>query len=107
NKEKQEQINKLELSKQKLQNAFELLENREHSLNEASKIAKIGYWEYDSLADTVVWSDYIYYLYGADSNKLPLSQKDIVANFEEESQKKLIKANEILTTKGTPYDIEL
>ncbi|PQJ68944.1 PAS domain-containing protein [Polaribacter butkevichii] len=97
----------LELSKQKIQDSLELLEKRKYSMDEASKVAKIGYWEHDILTDTVVWSEYVYQIFGLNpKNGIPL-QEEVVKNFTKESQKKLAKATLDLTLKGIPYDIEL
>ncbi|WP_373941586.1 hypothetical protein OEG92_18550 [Polaribacter sejongensis] len=37
-----------ELSKEKIQSSLELLEKKDYALNEVSRMAKIGYWEYNN-----------------------------------------------------------
>ncbi|MFN0729227.1 sensor histidine kinase [Polaribacter gochangensis] len=96
----------LELSKNKLEASLELAEKKDISLKEASKLAKIGYWEYDQLNDTVTWSEYIYHIYGADPKQDPPLQQKIVKVFDKKSQQKLMEANTRLIEKGDSYDLE-
>ena len=97
----------LELSKEKIQSSLDLLEKRDHSLTESSRIAKIGHWEYDIATDSYVWSDYVYEIYGFDLNESIPSRKEMVSFYDKDSQFKLAKATVNLTLKGTIYDIEL
>jgi len=96
-----------ELSKQKIQSSLNLLEKRDYSLRESSRVAKIGYWEYDILSDTFIWSDYVYEIYGFDLKDNIPSRKEMVAFYDKESQKKLAEATLNLNLKEIPYDIEL
>jgi PAS domain S-box-containing protein len=97
----------LELSKQKIQTALELVEENEYSLKEAGRMAKIGYWKYDKLTDTIFWSDAIHEIYGTDPKNGVPEIEVILSFFEEESRKKLVHATIMLATKGVPYDIVL
>ncbi|MGJ8744321.1 PAS domain-containing protein [Polaribacter sp.] len=97
----------LELSKQKIQDSLDLLEKRDYSLTESSRIAKIGHWEYDIASDTFIWSDYVYEVYGFELEESIPSRKEMVGFYDKESQKKLAQATQDLTSKGIPYDIEL
>ncbi|WP_373941582.1 PAS domain-containing protein [Polaribacter sejongensis] len=97
----------LELSKEKIQSSLHLLEKRDHSLTESSRVAKIGHWEYDIATDTFVWSDYVYEIYGFEPSESIPSRKEIVAFYDKDSQLKLAKSTVDLTLKGTLYDIEL
>ncbi|QXP71560.1 PAS domain-containing protein [Polaribacter sp. R2A056_3_33] len=97
----------LELSKEKIQSSLHLLEKRDHSLTESSRIAKIGHWEYDIATDAFVWSDYVYEIYGLDPSESIPSRKDMVAFYDKDSQLKLAKSTVDLSLKGTLYDIEL
>ncbi|MGY8908685.1 MAG: hypothetical protein ACKVIG_02325, partial [Flavobacteriales bacterium] len=107
NKEKEERIKELELSKQKLQHSLELLEKKDHSLEESSRVAKIGHWEYDIATDVFVWSEYIYEMYGFDFNDKIPPRSEIIKLYDEDSKIKLEKATKDLTENGIPYDIEL
>ncbi|WP_343328301.1 PAS domain-containing protein [Polaribacter staleyi] len=97
----------LELSKQKIQTSLELLENRKYSMDEASKVAKIGYWEHDTLTDNIIWSEYMYQIFGLDPKDGVPIREEVLAFFNKESQEKLLPATLDLTLKGIPYDIEL
>ncbi|QVY64338.1 PAS domain-containing protein [Polaribacter sp. Q13] len=97
----------LELSKNNIQTSLELLERRKYSMDEASKVAKIGYWEHDTIKGTVVWSEYVHRLFGSNPEKGIPAQEAIIETFTKESQEKLAKATLNLTLKGVSYDIEL
>jgi PAS domain S-box-containing protein len=97
----------LELSKQKIQTSLDLLEKRKHSMDEASKIAKIGYHDYVNATDTFVWSEYLYHIFGLDAKKQIPSLKEILSFFDKESQKRMEKATNNLNLTGSSYDIEL
>ena len=97
----------LELSKQEIETSLELLKRSEYSKNEASKMAKIGYQEYDPITNTYLWSDYIY-------NVLELNPKngvpplhDILPIFDKETQEKIKKAAYEMDYKGLPCDFEM
>ena len=95
------------LSKKKLQDSLEELEKKEHSLEGASKVAKIGYWEYDIKTDTFTWSDYMYTIYGMDPiNGIP-SKKELLSLYDEESQEKILQALKDVAVKGVSCDVEL
>ena len=97
----------LELSKQKIQTSLELLEESERFKDDASKIAKIGYWSYDSITDTVKWSDYVFQIFGLKPQKNAPLLSETAKFFDEESQKKIAQVTLDVSTKGIPYDIEL
>ena len=107
NKEKENRLEELEFSKQQIQNSLELLEKSEYSLKEASRMAKIGYWEYYIKSDRIVWSDYVCKMFGLDPNEQLPSRKEIVKLYDKASQEKIELANLNLTSKGIPYDIEV
>ena len=97
----------LELSKQKILTSLELLENRKNSMDEASKVAKMGYHEYDMATETFVWSEHLYYIFGLDPKDEVLNRQEVISFFDKESKEKIIKATHNLDTNGTPYDLEL
>lgn len=98
---------KLELSNKMIQEALELLEKSENSKKEASKVAKIGYWEYNSVTDTVTWSEYIYHIFGLNAKKTPRPLKETMKIFDKESQNKIIQATLDLNMNGASYNLEL
>ncbi|UAM97576.1 PAS domain S-box protein [Polaribacter litorisediminis] len=97
----------LELSKKNIEASLKLVEKSERSMSEASKIAKIGYWEYHNLNDTFIWSDYMYQIFAVNPKEGIPSQVEILKCFHEDSVKKLKQAILELTTKGISYDIEV
>ncbi|ARV15969.1 hypothetical protein BTO07_12800 [Polaribacter sp. SA4-12] len=97
----------LELSKKEIQVSLELLEKSEYSKSEASKIAEIGYWEHDFITDSVIWSDYVHYIFGSNPKDGVPGRIEVLDKFDKESQEKIVQATLGLTSKGIPYDIEL
>jgi PAS domain S-box-containing protein len=95
------------VAEESIKTSLKLLEKSEYSKNEASKIAEIGFWDYDSVTDTLTWSDYVYRIYGLDPKDDRLSREEMLVFFDEESQEKLLNATSSLDSSGTPYDIEL
>ena len=106
-KDKKRQAKELQLFKEKAQITLDLLERRKYSMNEASKIAKIGYWEHDIITNKVIWSDFVYHIFEKKpKDGIPL-QEEIFEKFDHKSRKKLEKVTTELLSKGTPYDVEL
>ncbi len=97
----------LELSRQEIETSLNLLEKSENAKNEASKIAKIGYWENDIATNDYIWSDYIYHIFGVDPKEEVPPGEEIVSLFDKESQEKMAKSLLELDSNGTPVDIEL
>ena len=87
--------------------AKEEAEKNQNTMNQASKLAKIGYWYQDLVNNTLTWSDYIYQLYKLQPGD-DILQYDIAKKyFDVESQEKITVANKKLEEYGTPYDLEL
>ena len=87
--------------------AKEEAEKNQKTMNQASKLAKIGYWHQDLVNNTLTWSDYIYQLYKLKPGD-DILQYDIAKSyFDIESQEKIYTANKRLEEHGIPYDLEL
>ncbi|APZ45626.1 hypothetical protein BW723_04630 [Polaribacter reichenbachii] len=95
------------IDKQKIEESLKLLEEKENSLNEASELAKIGYWEYINDSEEYTWSEYIHHIYGSNPKEPTPSKVDILSKLDAKSQEKLKKVNLALNTNGESYDIEL
>ena len=80
----------IEFSNREIQNSFHLLEKRDFSMNEASKIAKIGYLEDDFVSETRTWSDNMYHIFGLDPKDKVLTGEETLDLMEEESKQKAI-----------------
>ena len=87
--------------------AKEEAERNQDTMNQASKLAKIGYWYQDLVNNTLTWSDYIYQLYKLKPEDEILKYDIAKSYFDIESQQKISIANKKLEEYGTPYDLEL
>ena len=97
----------LEKSKHTIQESLEQLAKRKFSMDEASKVAKIGYWEHELISESVIWSDYMHEILGSNiENGIP-DQNGIMQNYSKESHKIFEKATKDLLFKGQSYDIIL
>lgn len=76
-------------------------------MDEASKIAKIGYFEHDIATDIFKWSDYLFNIYGFDPKKPVPSNEEFIKHLDKESLKTFNNALLNLYTKGVSYDIEI
>ncbi len=97
----------LENSKQNLESTLELVRENEYSLKEAGRMAKIGYWRYDKLTDTIFWSEAIHQIYGTEFKEGVPDIERILSVFSEESRNKLITSTVLLANEGIPFEIEL
>ncbi|APZ47815.1 hypothetical protein BW723_16590 [Polaribacter reichenbachii] len=102
-------INQLQLenSKKEIQNSLNELEKRKFSMDEASKVAKIGYFNYDIATGEFYWSDYLYEMYDYDPKNTVVSRSEILKCFDEASKQRMKKATDNLNKNGVPYDIEI
>ena len=106
-KNKQLELEEQLLFEEKNKTTLKLLERRKYSMDEASKIAKIGYWEHNLINDEIIWSDFIYQIFELNPNDGVPPKHKIAENFDKESLKRLEQATINLISKGTPSDIEL
>jgi PAS domain S-box-containing protein len=56
----------------KLRSLYETLQDSKAKLEEAQRIAHVGYWEWDLLTDRVNWSDETYRIYGLQPQEYPI-----------------------------------
>lgn len=97
----------LEKSKQEIENSFNLLKEKDNSLKQTSKIAKIGYWEYNIKSERFILSSYVYTIYGLDpKNKIP-SRNEMIEFYDKSSREKYKTATKNLEINGIPFDLEL
>ncbi|PQJ74597.1 PAS domain-containing protein [Polaribacter gangjinensis] len=90
-----------------LRDAKERAEKSQYAMEQASKLAKIGYWEHNFITNKLTWSDYIYELYNLSPEVNNIKYLDAREFFDSQSQEKIIKATKELIKNGTPYDLEL
>ena len=86
--------------------ANEALEKSEAGLAEAQRIAHLGYWDWDILADTVFCSDEIYHIYGVTPDAASPSYEEFIRYAQPEDRQMLKEAvNDAL--QGTkPYGLD-
>ena len=106
-KNKELELEEQLLFEEKNKTTLRLLERRKYSMDEASKIAKIGYWEHNLINDEIIWSDFIYQIFELNPNDRVPPKHKIAENFDKESLKRLEQATINLISKGIPSDIEL
>ncbi len=97
----------LEHSKNKLEASLNLMKENEYLLKEAGRMANIGYWGYDMLTDTNIWSEPIYKIYGVNPKDGVPELNGILSVFDDKSKKKLLKAMLNLANDGVSFDIDL
>ena len=95
------------LAEKEIKNTLELLEKSEYSKNEASKMAKIGYWEHDFVTNTAKWSDYMYFIFESNPDDEVPNQEHILKNLTKKSQERFKNSTTKLISEGISYDIEL
>jgi PAS domain S-box-containing protein len=86
--------------------ANEALEKSEAGLAEAQRIAHLGYWDWDILADTVFCSNEIYHIYGVTPDAASPSYEEFIRHAQPEDRQMLKEAvNDAL--QGTkPYCLD-
>ena len=86
--------------------AEEALRKSESLHSEAQRVAKLGHWELDSPSGTPMWSEETYRIFGLDTKKSEpsfVAHKNIIHN---EDWDLLNSSIQMLSTKGTPFDIK-
>lgn len=90
-----------------LREAKEKAEKSQYAMEQASKLAKIGYWDLDFTNNKLTWSDYIYELYNLSPEEDNIKYLEAREFFDSQSQEKIIRATKELIKNGTSYDLEL
>lgn len=85
------------------------LREKTHALNEAQRIARVGSWVWDPVADKPIWSEEMFNIFGANLRKATLKHKDMYRLFTPESWKQLITASQkcVMTGKACDTEVEL
>ena len=77
----------------------------EASLARAQQIAHIGNWDWDIKADTLVWSDEIYRIFGMKPQQFEPSYKAFLMAVHPDDRNKLEEAVQLAVTGNKPYNI--
>jgi PAS domain S-box-containing protein len=83
------------------------LRQREHELQEAYRIARLGTWHWVCETDTVTWSDEVYRTFRCDPNLPPPGYEEIQQLHAPESRVRLYEAVERALRDGTPYELDM
>ncbi|MBW4890919.1 PAS domain S-box protein [Mucilaginibacter sp. HMF5004] len=75
-------------------------------LSQTGKLAKIGTWEIDLVANKLYWSEEVYQMHELDSIER-VDLKTALSFYPEASRPIMVAAVDKLITDGIPYDIEL
>jgi PAS domain S-box-containing protein len=81
--ELEEQVRKRTAS---LANAVEKLQKSRSVLSDAQKVAHIGSWEWDILANKVAWSDELYRIYGLEPESVEISYESYIERVHPEDR---------------------
>jgi PAS domain S-box-containing protein len=85
--------------------AEEALQESETKLKEAQRIAQLGHWELDVVADTLYWSDEIYRIFGLAPHEFAATNDAFLQTVHPEDRDFVDNAYIESVKKRTPYDI--
>jgi len=83
------------------------LQENEARLSEAQRLAHIGSWEWDAIADTITWSEEYYRIYGFDPTQHPPGYEEHLKAYTPESAVRLDAAVKRNMQTGEPYEVDL
>jgi PAS domain S-box-containing protein len=78
----------------------------ERKLEEAQRLAHVGYWEHDPETDRLTWSDETYRIFGLQPYAQILSLAQLSALIHPEDQQRMIQAVAEALRGGRRYDVE-
>lgn len=82
------------------------LKESEARLKEAERLANIGYWERDVLADRITWSDETYRIFGLKTPNGVITQAKLQERIHPEDRPLQRKMLAEALQEGRPYDVE-
>ena len=83
------------------------LRKSEAALMEAQRVAHIGSWHWDAVADALWWSDELYRIYDKNPGSTPPKYEEDKKNYTSESAAQLTTLVEKAVQTGEPYEIVL
>lgn len=89
-----------------MRKAEQALIRSKHRLMLAQRIAKLGYWDYDSAADKLHWSEEVFQLYGLDPNTEPAIEIFLELVHTEDKQAVAEAISDVTTGKNRRLDIQ-
>ncbi len=85
----------------------EAIRASEAGLKMAERVADLGSWHWDAVADKITWSDQYHRIVGFPIGQSPPNYETHLAFYTKESAERLAKAVQAAIKFGTPYEIEL
>ncbi|HXL17094.1 MAG TPA: PAS domain-containing protein, partial [Streptosporangiaceae bacterium] len=85
---------------------FRSLHESERKLEEAQRMAHVGYWEHDPETDRLTWSDETYRIFGLQPQAQIFSLAQLSALIHPEDQQRMIQAVAEALRGGRRYDVE-
>jgi diguanylate cyclase (GGDEF)-like protein/PAS domain S-box-containing protein len=86
--------------------ALRRLGESERALAEAQRVARIGSWEWDVVADTVAWSDEMYRIVGVERASFAITYDTYLALVHPEDRELLAREIETGVRDATPFHFE-
>lgn len=90
-----------------IQESRAALHKREAELNESQRLAHIGSFDWDSVNDTIWWSDEYFRIYGLDPQRPTPNYAHHLEVYTPESVERLDTAVNRLLQTGEPYELDL
>jgi PAS domain S-box-containing protein len=90
----------------KLRSLYETLQDSKAKLEEAQRIAHVGYWEWDLTSERVTWSDETYRIYGLQPQERPIDIAVIRKMIHPEDLEVVFRVAEEAVRGGLRTDVE-
>jgi PAS domain S-box-containing protein len=90
----------------KLRSLYETLQESKAKLEEAQRIAHVGYWEWDLATNRVIWSDETYRIYGLQPQEHPMDLATVREKIHPEDWGGVFRALEEALSGGARYAAE-
>jgi len=90
----------------KLQSLYDTLQESNAKLEEAQRIAHVGYWEWNPITNGVTWSDETYRIYGLRPQEYPMDLATVREKIHPEDWEVVFRALEEALRGGARYTAE-
>jgi PAS domain S-box-containing protein len=78
----------------------------EKALTEAQRIARMGNWDWDIVANTLAWSDEIYRIFGLTPRQFGATYDAFLERVHPDDRRKVVDAVDTTLETNVPYDID-
>jgi PAS domain S-box-containing protein len=90
-----------------LRQVEETLREERAALAEAQRVARLGSWQWDAVADTITWSDELFRIHGHDPDLPTPKYEEHLNMYTSESARRLDAAVKAAMKDGTCYELDL